>query len=52
MIYITFVPSACSKVKVRVQSQFSMNCTVYYSSIYRHGTQPKQKYIYDPDIYT
>jgi hypothetical protein len=24
----------------------------YCSSIYRHGTQPKQKYNYDPDIYT
>jgi hypothetical protein len=32
---------------------FSVNSTGgYCSPIYRQGTQPKQKYIYDPDNYT
>jgi hypothetical protein len=32
--------------------QSSMNSSGHCSSIYRQGMQPKQKYNYDPDIYT
>jgi hypothetical protein len=51
-MYITCVPSICSKAKSQIQFQSSVNSTWYYLSIYRQGTQPKQKYIYDLDMYT
>jgi hypothetical protein len=52
-IDITLVHSACSKARIQ-ESDYNPAWTVrcYYSSIYRHKTQPEQKYIYVPNIYT
>jgi hypothetical protein len=46
-IKTTLMPSVCSKVRMR-ESDYNPTWTVrcYRSSIYRHGTQPKWKYIY------
>jgi hypothetical protein len=52
-IDITLIPSACSKARMR-ESGYNPTWIVrcYYSSIYRHGTQPEKKYIYVLNIYT
>jgi hypothetical protein len=52
-VNIALIPSTCSKARMR-ESEYNPALTVrcYCSSIYRHVTQPEQKYIYILNVYT